>query len=263
MGELNEDAIKIVLAGTFASGKATLINALVEKKILHMSIILQSKFHTKILFGAEQDNATIYYKDEEMQSVVQRMTVDQYLSKASYYMSEDNGIHVNSLEIRQRERFLGNIAEVTILPGLNYYDVENEKSNSLLKAADAIVFTIIAPMAFTALEKDFINSNLRNSKNVFFVLTKYDFIPLKDRKGFYDTCKLYLQKLFVDKSGNFDEDLYKKRVFFINANGAYCARTGEVYKEYRNGKGVALQITDEETGVPQFERSLKEFLDSL
>ncbi|MGN0005930.1 MAG: hypothetical protein ACI37Z_08165 [Candidatus Gastranaerophilaceae bacterium] len=51
-------------------------------------------------------------------------------------------------------------------------------------------------------------------------------------------------------------------VFFTNAYGALCVRTGEKYKIYLDKKEIPVDIEIKDTGILEFENYLRNFLNS-
>lgn len=68
--------------------------------------------------------------------------------------------------------------------------------------------------------------------------------------------------VFTDSNGAFNEELYSKRVFFVDAYGALCARTGKPYNVLYGRKEIAIDIDLEDTGILELEAALNEFLNS-
>ncbi len=262
--EFKQGIFQVMFTGVFSGGKSTLINALLKKNLLGVAITPETAAITKIIFGASEEAVTVYYKEEtEKHPAAEKMSVNEFFHKFRLESEKDDKfIDVNHAEITQKESLFENMVQLVDSPGLNHSGVDDEKSESFLKNADAVVFLINATQALNAREKDYINAKFANRqlKNVFFVITRYDSVNEKEVEKFQENTLSVLYNVFVDKDGNFDEELYKERVFYTNAYGSLCARTGEPYVIKVGMQKLEVKIDDRETGVPEFENSLNDFL---
>lgn len=98
-------------------------------------------------------------------------------------------------------------------------------------------------------------------RNVFFVVNRIDNLASPDalEKNVKPAVRAHLEGVFTDENGRFDEELFNKRVFYTNAYGALCARTGEPYTVYVGRKAVSVPIEIEETSIFEFEQAFEEY----
>lgn len=262
--EFEQGMFQVMFTGVCSGGKSTLINALLKKNLLGVSINPETAAITKIYFGASEEAVTVFYREKtDTHPEVEKMSVPKFFEKFRLESEKDEKfIDVNYAEIKQTETLFENMVQLVDSPGLNHSGIDDEKSESFLKSADAVVFLINATNALNVNEKDYINAKFANRKmeNVFFVVTRYDSVSQEEQESFEEYILSILHNVFIDRSGGFNEKLYKERVFFINASGALCVRTGNQFTVKVGKRIVPVEITDEETGVPEFEKSLNDFL---
>ena len=63
---VTDGLFRVVIMGTFTSGKSTLINALLGSKILPESALPSTAILTFVQYGADNDDVEIHYKDTEI-----------------------------------------------------------------------------------------------------------------------------------------------------------------------------------------------------
>jgi hypothetical protein len=103
-------------------------------------------------------------------------------------------------------------------------------TTTFLKEAHAIIFVLNAIHILSQEERGFISNYFvpqtgKRVDNVFFVVNRINDIKSKaDVEDIKDFVCRFLEKLFRTPSGQFDEGLYHRRVFFVNALAGLEAR---------------------------------------
>lgn len=147
-------------------------------------------------------------------------------------------------------------------PGTRASEADDKVALGFARQVDALVFMISALAPLDKEDKEYIAKHFANKrkKNVFFVVNKIDIL---NTDADIDVVKQYVREeltsVFLDENRIFDEDLYRKRVFYVNALGSMNTRLG---RETTVGSSMKVMIPDEETGIPDFEASLQAFLTS-
>jgi hypothetical protein len=91
-------------------------------------------------------------------------------------------------------------------------------------------------------------------EHVFFVINYINEIEDEvDKLQLYERARIILSKYFCDSYGNFDESLYNKRVFWINALGALKARLSSAPDE----------IAFKNSGMKELEEQLEALLTKI
>lgn len=147
--------------------------------------------------------------------------------------------------------------------GLDNAAKEDQITKEYETKANAIVFLMNATKPLEISEQDRIAAKYFNKqlKNVFFVVNRFNSLnSQEEREDVIKRYKEFLSQVFVDKRGKVDNELMEKRVFFINARGAESLRAEGHYKILVGGKEVEMPLTIEETGVPELENALSDFL---
>lgn len=261
--------LSIVVLRKFIAGKSTLINAVLGEKCLEMSLLPKFRMIQLVRYGESSDsNITINYRNGDVETFSQQdyaekfqcEDVDEWYSaykKSSFQEVSYVGLHSASDMISR------NIAFVDT-PGLKIDDFRFLVVDEVLPTANAVVFVLSAVSLFSSAERKYIARNFAGKEmhNVFFVINRVDQLP---ENCFNDTVipcvRNGLRDVFTDQCGVFDEELYKKRVFFTNAYGALCVRTGEPCEIILGKRKFAVPIDLDDIGIPAFEEALLAFID--
>ena len=163
---------------------------------------------------------------------------------------------------QKRDGIAGSMVQLVDSPGTGASEADNAVSEAFMKQADAIVFLITATLPLEMADKAYIARHFagKQMENLFFVVNKVNLLISDEEE---EELKKYvrneLTEVFTDKNGEFNEALFQSRVFYVDAMGSMNTRMG---RETRIGRKHSAMIPDDETGVPEFERALGEFLTS-
>ena len=263
--EIKQGIFNVLFTGTFNGGKSTLINAVIGKNLLPEAAVPETPTISKIWFGRSEEKATIIYSsDKEKAKLAGKKPGEREVITIKEYQKNlrlKNGIQVESIdhvEIEQTETVFENLAQFVDSLGLDSAAKEDQITKEYEAKANAVVFLINATEPLKASEVDRIASKYykKQLKNVFFVVTRIDCLRPVDVEDVKERIYKYTHDVFVDERGVFDERLRDKRVFFVNALGAECVRTNTPFTI----GGIEIPIKLSNTGVPEFENALSEFL---
>ena len=257
---LKEGIFQVMFTGGFDAGKSTLINALMHKDLLKTSIRPETAVITKIIFGQEEAAVIIFKKisDEESgQAITERMSVEDFFEY--YRVSQDNPEKFSDVDYvvieQPNESIGGTLVQLVDSPGTGNSKPDDNTAKSFAEKANAIIYLLNSTRAFEIEEKEYIASHFDNKhvQNVFFVFNWFNALDDVEQENLKNHAKVLLENVFTDNEGNFNEELYNQRVFYINAKGSLFNRIGKTAKAC---------CSDNETGVPEFEAALSEYLTS-
>lgn len=260
---LLEGVFQVLFTGGFSAGKSTLLNALMHRKILAMSIDPQTAVITKIVFGKEE-KAIIYYKQAdgstgEIQK--EEMTHEAFFDQFQVDTNDENkfrGVDYAVLQMAQ-QGIGGSTVQLVDSPGTQNSSADTDAARGFAANASAIVYLINAVMPFTQDDKDYIERTFagKQMKNLFFIINRFDCVNENEVPALKRHVREQLNDVFTTADGAFDEQLFEERVFYTNAYGSMQTRLGEPAAKLM---GREIYIEDEETGVPQFEAAIEHFL---
>lgn len=261
---------QVMFTGCFNAGKSTLINALLRRNVLKTSSTPETAVITKIFFNAEEEKVIIYkrtkFKNDGQASTDEMYDLNEFFKK--YTIDEKDREKflrtVNHVEMFLRSNGIaGSMVQFVDSPGTQASTADDLVSLKFVEHADAVVFLVSAVAAMDQFDKEYIARRFANRqmKNIFFVVNRKNQLNTpQDLEDVKQRMRDELSEVFTDANGNFNQDLYDRRVFFINAFGSLNTRIGRETPEGVDGR--TRMIPDDETGVPQFERVLGEFLTS-
>lgn len=262
---LKEGIFQVLFTGTFSAGKSTMLNALMQKNLLKTSINAETAVVTKIIFGKEEK--VIVYKKKigaDGKQLTEEYTVKDFFEK--YRVSQENAAlfeDVDYVQLQQPQEGIGGTAvQLVDSPGTSNSQEDTQAARNFAKKASAIVFLINATMPFTDDDKKYIAAHFANKelKNLFFVVNRFDSVAADVIEDLKKLIREQLKAVFT-YNGQFDENMFNKRVFYISA---YASRNARFEEKMIDQFGKTFKHSREEdqyTGVPQLEVSLMDFVE--
>lgn len=244
--DIHDGIFRVLVMGAFTTGKSTLINALVGKRILPESALPSTAILTFIQYGEDEDSVEVYFKDKidedgnHIDGRVEKMSQENFF-KEYRYTNEDNR---EFLETGQVERFT--IVDYAIMrcsfelmhngvcivdsPGLEDKAVATELSLSMTKQAQAIVY-VCSERGFDDRDRSYFEEHfLGCPRNVFFVMNRIDLIANQaERTTALEKMKDDVKICFLRNDGTIDEALMNGRIFCLSSLDALDARRGMTF----------------------------------
>lgn len=278
---VRDGLFRVVIMGTFTSGKSTLINALLGSKVLPESVLPSTAILTFVQYGADADDVEIHFKDtvnadgSVTPGCIEHVTKEQFV--ATYqYTNEDNEefLRTGSVArfktvsysiIRSSLPLMQNGVNVVDSPGLEDKSVATELALDIAVKAQAIVY-MAGERGFAEADREYISKNFKNNpNNVFFILNKIDHIENDvQRQQALEKFMNDVRGCFTKTNGTVDTEMMKKRVFALSALLALDARRGMTFDKDLQ---CDVPLSEEKTILKMesskflpFEESLQEFL---
>lgn len=266
--DIRQGLYQVMFTGVFSSGKSTLLNALMHSELLSTGNLPETAVITNIVFNEPDERAVIYKRDvdengQPVTEVMRDIPAFFQIYKVDRNDKEKFLKIVDHVVLYQnRDGIAGSMVQLVDSPGTSASMADDKVSKSFLEKADAIVFLINALMPLQKDDKEYIEKYFagHQMQNLFFVVNKVNMLTTDEAE---EELKQYVRKeltdVFTDQYGSFDENLFRRRVFYVNALGAMNTRLGRETKISRN---ESKMFSDDETGVPEFEEALGQFLTS-
>ncbi len=244
--DIHDGIFRVVVMGAFTTGKSTLINALVGKRILPESALPSTAILTFIQYGEDEDSVEVHFKDtmdddgNHVVGCVEKMSQEDFF-KEYRYTNEDNR---EFIETGQVERFA--IVEYAIMrcslelmhngvciidsPGLEDKAVATELSLSMAKQAQAIIY-VCSERGYDDRDRSYFEEHfLGCPRNVFFVMNRIDLIASQaERDTALEKMKDDVKICFLKNDGSIDYELMNSRVFGLSSLDALDARRGMTF----------------------------------
>jgi GTPase SAR1 family protein len=257
---LSHGLFNMIVLGTFKNGKSTLLNALLGSKTLPARAAPATAIIT-ILVRGESKDVTVYEleKDEPRVLSWDEFFKEFQLTKEDQETLEKNQFldrfqQIRHAQIECMHPLVDNGVKLIDSPGLEEHISRTKVTTNFLKQSQAVILVLDATKILSQAERKFIEQMLGEGRlnNVFFVINKLNLLEDDDANEIREYVQRALKHHFLDEAGNFDEEFYQRRVFFVNAKGALDARIA----------GGSAGDHLEATGVPGLEKALERFLTS-
>lgn len=278
---VTDGLFRVVVMGTFTSGKSTLINALLGSRILPESALPSTAILTFIQFGCDTDDVEIHYRDivnedgNVTKGAVEHISKEKFMQTYHYdiadteKLSQMGGIprfkKVAYSIVRSSLPLVQDGVSIVDTPGLEDKDVATELALDIAAKAQAIIY-VCGERGFAEADREYFEENFKgNSGNVFFILNKMDNITSDlQRKQAIGRVRYDVKGCFVKADGSVDEALMSKRVFGLSSLLALDARRGMTFDEDLQ-KDVPLSEEKQTMKLQRsqflpFEEALQEFL---
>lgn len=278
---VTDGLFRVVVMGTFTSGKSTLINALLGSRILPESALPSTAILTFIQFGCDTDDVEIHYRDivnedgNVTKGAVEHISKEKFMQTYHYdiadteKLSQMGGIprfkKVAYSIVRCSLPLVQDGVRIVDTPGLEDKDVATELALDIAAKAQAIIY-VCGERGFAEADREYFEENFKgNSGNVFFILNKMDNITSDlQRKQAIGRVRYDVKGCFVKADGSVDEALMSKRVFGLSSLLALDARRGMTFDEDLQ-KDVPLSEEKQTMKLQRsqflpFEEALQEFL---
>lgn len=257
---VKEGVFKTIVMGTFTNGKSSIINALLGSKVLPEAIIPSTAIVSYLRYGEEGNNVVVYFRDGSHEELSYQDFQEKYkYTTADAIEARETGevkrfANVHSSVLCSNMELLKNGVQIIDSPGLEDKACATRTALEVANTANAIIYTGTASAGgFNTNDQDFFKSNFegKHLNNVFFLINKADLLGSKDLDAVKEYHKTQLSRVFTNQDGQFDEQLYSKRVFYVSAKYMLEYKTGDHSEKY------------DERDLPdfrRFEKELEEFL---
>lgn len=170
--KLQEEKLCVVVVGSFKRGKSSLINSLLGKHMVPVSVTPLTAIITLLLYDPEDTFIEVQFTDGR----IEKMGID----RASLYVSEEenpaNEKQVDLVRIFDNSEMLRKTILVDT-PGLGSSFEHNTKTTlRFIPKIDAAIFVLSADMPVSKLDIEFLDKLKQTTSTIIFVLNKADLL---------------------------------------------------------------------------------------
>jgi len=254
--KLAEEKFRLVVVGEFSHGKSTFINALLGSKVLPASNSPTTAVLTIIQEGSEpkyrieyRDGSQIELTRERFLEIVAPVEPDTSDPEdvARFNAEVGNLAKVDVVRIEYPTALCAQGVEIVDTPGTNDLDVARERiTYEFVPRADAVVFVLSARQILSEKELTFLTGRILKSDigRLFFVINFKDFLDTPEKQ----------RKIIAYAKDHLGPVVDEPRIYLI------CARDALVQRSRSQSRVPPMPL--EETGVPEFEQALVQFLET-
>jgi hypothetical protein len=258
--DIEKGIFNLLVLGEFKHGKSTLINALLGDDTLPARQTPTTAIITVLVKG-DSPNVAIFEKEKENPRIVslEDFKNEFRLTHKDIETINQSGFinrfeQINYAQLECSHRICDNGVKIIDSPGLKENKSRTEVTTRWLEQSQGVIFVLNAKQLLNEDEKKCIDQFFGEVRlnHVFFVVNYINLINSDEVNDIQEWTKQSLKEHFLKNNGQFDEEFYTRRVFFINAKGALDARTNTPLD----------QELLKESGVLALERELEQFLTS-
>lgn len=258
--DIQQGIFKIIVLGEFKHGKSTLLNAMLGGRVLAARATPCTAIVTMLVNG-DSSNVSVYEtgKDSPKIMSLEAFTSEYQLTREDQETLNKQGYinrfqNIDYAQIECQHSLCANGVRLIDSPGLKESSSRTKVTNRFLQQAQAIIFVLNATQIISEDERRFVSENLGKGRltNVFFVVNKINLVDEFEVDDIKKYVKLGIEDCFIDEEGDFDQDLYDRRVFYVDAKGALAARSGQETNQ------AQLEVS----GLLPLEQELEAFLAS-
>jgi ribosome biogenesis GTPase A len=227
------ESFRVLVCGEFKSGKSTLINALIGRRILPSYAVPTTAIICEISFGEEPRAVLVRRHGNRTEKIpIQVEDLEKYVTIDKKNPEAENPYE--SAQLYWPLEICRNRVEIIDSPGLNEADQRQLITLGYLKTADAIVFVSDSQRPISLSEHDFIIDFL-DAFDPFFVFNKINWVDENERAD----VKAWIEAKLADMR----PDRVNRR-YFVNAKAALDGAEDE---SIMSAYGVADFLRDLET----------------
>ncbi|PYC76759.1 hypothetical protein C7C46_21480 [Streptomyces tateyamensis] len=241
---LERETFRVMVLGEFSSGKSTLINALLGRKLLPTKANPATAFTTLLRWG-EHERAELY-RNADRTGGVTVTTIEEFQHEVSLQLDADGASREPSFAlavVSQPLDLLRRSVELVDSAGLNESPTREQVTLQFLEQVDAVLFVTDASRAFNMTETDSYLAHVRRlgHRQIFYVVNQFDRIDEDEQAEVMARCRHSVAR-FGDSGGPLGDN-----VFFVSAKNALKARLAQ------NEAGVRA------SGIVELEKALETF----
>ncbi len=238
LARLADDRFTLAVVGQFSRGKSSLMNAILGMDRLPVGLVPLTSVITKVAYG-NPERVMIYYAGSQMRTEARLDELPEYVTESG---NPGNEKEIAAAEVQLPSDFLRRGLYFVDTPGVGSVITANTlTTEAFLPSADAVIFVTSFDSPLGREELEFLLKVREHVGKIFFVVNKADLVSAAQREQVLGFLRNKLKAVL---------SLSEPRLFPVSALLGLRAKL----------TGSTEQL--EQSGLPEVEESLTEFLTS-
>ena len=188
--KLENHKITVSVIGQFKRGKSTLVNAILEDKILPVGIVPVTAVVTTVEYGEKA--AAVHFDN----GIIKEIGFDEMSSYINEQENQDNRLGVSEVRLYCPSDFLQSGMTFVDTPGVGSVHQKNsDAAYSYVKESDAVIFMLSVDSPINQIEIEFLENAREFASKFYFAVNKIDSIDESDLEDYLTYCRNLLSKL--------------------------------------------------------------------
>ena len=173
---IQQEQYDVVVCGQFKKGKSSFINALLGEEVLPVATEVATAQVFRVINSDTEDYNLVFNNGERMQ--IAKTDLAKYGSQVEADLMGKPAFkdkQIDYIEVKHPIPFLPKSIALVDTPGFGaLYAAHEQITRNYLKKAAAVIFITDPENPITIVQKEFVESALKQTKQILFILTKMD-----------------------------------------------------------------------------------------
>ena len=173
---IQQEQYDVVVCGQFKKGKSSFINALLGEEVLPVATEVATAQVFRVINSDTEDYNLVFNNGERMQ--IAKTDLAKYGSQVEADLMGKPAFkdkQIDYIEVKHPIPFLPKSIALVDTPGFGaLYAAHEQITRNYLKRAAAVIFITDPENPVTTVQKEFVESALKQTKQILFILTKMD-----------------------------------------------------------------------------------------
>lgn len=173
---IQQEQYDVVVCGQFKKGKSSFINALLGEEVLPVATEVATAQVFRVINSDTEDYNLVFNNGERMQ--IAKTDLAKYGSQVEADLLGSPAFkdkQIDYIEVKHPIPFLPKSIALVDTPGFGaLYAAHEQITRNYLKRAAAVIFITDPENPVTTMQKEFVESALKQTKQILFILTKMD-----------------------------------------------------------------------------------------
>ncbi|MHC1724323.1 MAG: dynamin family protein [Aminipila sp.] len=188
--KLESQDITVSVIGQFKRGKSTLVNAILEEKLLPVGIVPVTSVVTRIQYG--EKSVAVHFDN----GIIKPINFDELSEYINEQENPGNKLCVSSVSLHTTASFLKDGLTFVDTPGVGSAHKHNsDAAYAFVKESDAVIFMLSVDSPINEIEIDFLRNAKEYAAKFYFTVNKIDNVEEEELSAYLEYCRKLLCSL--------------------------------------------------------------------